>query len=119
MDLFNENNSKISELIYFLKNYFAVLLICSIGVYFVLMYSLNILKQKVLLTNSIVEELCKAVLQNELINCITILDEHSEYVNRYTKSGYTPFLLACATGNTQIVKIMLRKGLTSSLFLQI
>lgn len=74
------------------------------------MYILKLYDQKVLIADDTLDQLCKAVLQNELINCITILEGHSECINRYTKDGFTPFLLACGTGNTQLVKMMLRKG---------
>ncbi|XP_028132711.1 ankyrin-1-like [Diabrotica virgifera virgifera] len=58
----------------------------------------------------IIEKLCAAVADKSILQCIFYLEKYPEYVNSFSKSGYTPFLIACAKGNTQLVRIMLKKG---------
>ncbi|CAG9834781.1 unnamed protein product [Diabrotica balteata] len=58
----------------------------------------------------IIDKLCAAAANKSVIECIFYLEKYPQYVNAFSKSGYTPFLVACANGNTQLVKIMLKKG---------
>ncbi|XP_056644715.1 ankyrin-1-like isoform X2 [Diorhabda sublineata] len=46
----------------------------------------------------------------DTVRCVECLEQYPQSVNMFNKDGYTPFLIACANGNTQIVKVMLRKG---------
>ncbi|KAJ8964536.1 hypothetical protein NQ314_004831 [Rhamnusium bicolor] len=54
--------------------------------------------------------ICQAIEENNTVGCVRLLEEYPHYINKFTGEGYTPFLVACANGNTQIVKLMLRKG---------
>lgn len=58
----------------------------------------------------ILSTMCKAIEENDIVKCVKLCEQHSHCINKYTKGGYTPFLIACANGNTQLIKVMLRKG---------
>lgn len=60
--------------------------------------------------NYILSTICRAIEQNDVVKCVKLLEKYPHCINRFTKDGYTPFLIACATGNTQLVKVMLKKG---------
>ncbi|XP_066145017.1 ankyrin repeat domain-containing protein 22-like [Euwallacea fornicatus] len=55
--------------------------------------------------------LYQAAQQNDLIRVITILNQCPSYVNKFKyPEGYTPFMVACANANTQMVRYMLKMG---------
>lgn len=110
MDLLDEKNLLVLELIRICSLYFFTVVVMCISVYVLIILVLKLFNQKPL-QDSILEKLCKTVLQNELANCLRILEEHPYYINSFTRNGYTPFLLACSCGNTQMVKIMLKRGI--------
>nr|CAI5852483.1 unnamed protein product [Callosobruchus analis] len=59
----------------------------------------------------IVEELCKCIEEGDTVKCVKLLEEcDPNYINAYNDMGYTPFLVACANGQTQIIKLMLKRG---------
>lgn len=61
-------------------------------------------------------ELYKATERDDVITIMRILNQHPDYVNKFKKpEGYTPFMVACAKANTQIVKYMLTKGANVSM----
>lgn len=70
-----------------------------------------VVKKFVETPNEILYKLCESIEQNNYINCVRILGKHPEYINMFNNNGYTPFLMASANGNTQIVKLMLKKGM--------
>lgn len=56
-------------------------------------------------------KLYKAVECDDVVTVMRILNQHPDYVNKFKKpEGYTPFMVACAKANTQMVKYMLNKG---------
>ncbi|VEN48625.1 unnamed protein product [Callosobruchus maculatus] len=66
---------------------------------------------KLYLNTRIVDELCKCIEEGDTVRCVKLLDEYDpNYINVYNRNGYTPFLVACANGQTQIIKLMLKKG---------
>ncbi|CAH1101663.1 unnamed protein product [Psylliodes chrysocephalus] len=60
--------------------------------------------------NQIVNNLCKIVEENDIVNCVRMVELYPKYINAFSDGGYTPFLVACANGNTQMVKVMLKRG---------
>lgn len=63
------------------------------------------------LENASFSELYKATERDDVITIMRILNQHPDYVNKFkTPEGYTPFMVACAKANTQMVKYMLKKG---------
>lgn len=56
-------------------------------------------------------KLYKATECNDLITVMRILNQHPDYVNKFKNpEGYTPFMVASAKANTQMVQYMLNKG---------
>lgn len=96
------------------KSYFMIIhqevLIMIFGLILLLLYYLVKIYFKISNRNDILEELCVSINENRLVECIKILEQYPHLVNKFNKTGYTPFHLACATGNTQFVKLMLKIG---------
>lgn len=111
MEILGEKNVVLFELLSLFHLYFFWGIIIWISLYFLINFLAKFVynnygrKQK-----NVLKELCIAVMENRLVDCVRIIECYPEYINKYNEDGYTPFLMACAAGNTQIVKIMLKKG---------
>lgn len=112
--IYNIHNIMLSQMMEWCSSYRTMVLtmwLCLIAilyVFFVFLFkTLRLNKKK---ENDILMTLCNAIEANDIVKCVRLLEEHPHYINKYTKNGYTPFLIACANGNTQLVKLMLKKG---------
>nr|CAH7741325.1 unnamed protein product [Callosobruchus chinensis] len=66
---------------------------------------------KLYLNSRIVEELCKCIEEGDIVKCVNLLEVYDpNYINTYNQMGYTPFLVGCANGQTQIIKLLLKRG---------
>lgn len=111
MESFLDKKPLIWEYHMFLNTYVSTVVICCIILYVIMTYVVKKLyKNYVQKRRDVLQELCNSVIEKRIADCVGILESHSKYINKYTEDGYTPFLIACFTGNTQIVKIMLKKG---------
>ncbi|KAJ8986043.1 hypothetical protein NQ317_013928, partial [Molorchus minor] len=77
-------------------------------------YLVSIIFLRMLATNNFKDDplikISKAIEENSFIKCVRLIEKYPQYINKYTDDGYTPFLIACANGHTQLVKFMIRKG---------
>lgn len=111
MRSFLHKNFTVLELQRFLNSYFSTAVILWMIVYVFLAFLIRMFhKNYIQNRKDILEELCKAIKEMRTADCVVLLEKYSEFINKYTDNGYTPFLIACSTGNTQLVKIMLKKG---------
>lgn len=111
MEIVYGENSMLLKLLYLFNSYFFTIVIIWAVIYFLFAYLVNTLvKNYSKNKEDILEKLSRCVVENRQVECVRILEEYPECINKYTKSGYTPFLMACATGNIQILKLMLKKG---------
>lgn len=110
MNISQEKDTVFSETMKLLSSYLFTGTILWIINYLVFAYLMKALHRNYLKNSDDLEKLCSCIVENRVADCVRILEKKSEYVNKYAKNGYTPFLLACSTGNTQILKIMLKKG---------
>ncbi|CAH1990284.1 unnamed protein product [Acanthoscelides obtectus] len=58
----------------------------------------------------VVDQLCKFIEEGDTVMSVKLLEKYPKYINAYNNMGYTPFLVACANGQAQILKLMLKKG---------
>ncbi|XP_030759871.1 ankyrin-1-like [Sitophilus oryzae] len=57
------------------------------------------------------KDLYVAVTENNVLKAVCIINSNPQYVNKFKlPEGYTPFMIACANANTQLVSYMIQKG---------
>lgn len=111
MEISPGKHSLLLELMGLFNKYFFTAVIISIVLYLLTVLTMKIIhKNYIQNPKDILDKLCRSIVEYNQVDCVRILEEHPQYINKHAENGYTPFLVACAAGNTQILKIMLRKG---------